>query len=37
MHGTETVMNSSKTWDPHPTDAGHKYMAKRILEVLPKA
>lgn len=37
MHGTETVMNSTKTWDPHPTDAGHRFMAKRILEVLPKA
>ena len=37
MHGTETVMNSSKTWDPHPTDAGHKYMAQQILKVLPKA
>ena len=31
MHG------SSDTWDPHPTDAGHKYMAQQILKVLPKA
>ena len=37
MHGTETVLNSSDTWDPHPTDAGHKYMAQQILKVLPKA
>ncbi|MBQ1370011.1 MAG: hypothetical protein IIY38_02665 [Clostridia bacterium] len=37
MHGTKTVMNSSKTWDPHPTDAGHKYMAQQILKALPKA
>lgn len=37
MHGTETVLNSTETWDPHPTDAGHKYMAKQILKALPKA
>ncbi|MEE1188535.1 MAG: GDSL-type esterase/lipase family protein [Acutalibacteraceae bacterium] len=37
MHGTETVLNSTETWDPHPTDAGHKYMAQQILKALPKA
>lgn len=36
-HGTETVLSSTDTWDPHPTDKGQKNMAKKILKALPKA
>ena len=35
-HGTETILGSSDTWDPHPTMKGHKYMAQKIIEALPK-
>ena len=35
-HGTETILATGEKWDPHPTEAGHKHMAKRIIQALPK-
>ncbi len=36
-HGTETILGSSDTWDPHPTMKGHKHIAEQIINALPNA
>ena len=35
-HGTETILGTGEKWDPHPTEAGHKHIAKQILNALPR-